>query len=491
MEIEAGQLVQQLQDELNNAARDVRILGEMDVVQASLRNSKAAASTAGLLDDLRRHHAKYDLIFTIDRNGRLASINTIAASAVGKPYQTVLPDVPEGWLQDVMQSGAVKGMPRVQLPFVNEIHKRTPENSPAESLYQLAVASPAGPHDSGEKLGVIVAIVNWSTFQRILDGTEGRFKRLGLTTGYAFLFANDGDTITAHKYRDLYGTRSTVDHHLFDLHERVIANPAGTYRYEWREGWKIAALGRVQPDLGTPFDWYLGVGINESDIFAPIQELFAWFVAIPIGMAMLVLVLTSVLSRNIGVSLTEFAQLAKDAAQGRFSQLARARTDDELGELAQAFNEMLVSFRAQMPFTRIPNPYVVGNPIRRAEMFFGRRDDLEWIGHQLDHAGNKMILLFGPRRIGKTSLLHQIYGGRTGSQIVPFFFDTQQIIPELEQDSDFYHVLTREMLAQLPAVIPGARVPFIAAERFTRRTNILFCSSTSSRIWKSSCRAAR
>src|SRR5262249_51667713 len=39
-----------------------------------------------------------------------------------------------------------------------------------------------------------------------------------------------------------------------------------------------------------------------------------------------------------------------------------------------------------------------------------------------------------------------------------------------EQDSDFYHVLTREMLAQLPSVLPGARAPFIAAEKFTPET---------------------
>jgi HAMP domain-containing protein len=469
MEIETSQIVQQLEDELNSAARDIQIFGEMDVVQAGLKTSTAGQPQA-FLDDLLKHQPNYDLILTINRDGRVASVNSIGASAKDKPYRDVLPGLPENWLNDVMQSGTVKGISRAQLPFVNEIHNRAPGKSPPESLYQVAVASPIAQHDGGGTLGVIVAVVNWSTFQSILDGAEDRFTRLGLTTGYAFLFANDGDTITAHKYRELYGTRATVDHNLYDLHERVIGNPTGTVRYEWREGWKISALGRVSSVLGSPFDWYLGVGINESDIFAPVRQLFAWFVAIPIGIAVSVLVLTSVLARNISVSLTEFAQLARDAAQGRFSQLARARTDDELGELAQAFNDMLVSFRAQMPFTLIPNPYVVGNPIRRAEMFFGRQDDLEWIGHQLEHAGNKMILLFGPRRIGKTSLLHQIYGGRSGSKVVPFFFDTQQIIPEIEQDSDFYHVLTREMLAQLPTAIPGARVPFIAAERYTPET---------------------
>jgi hypothetical protein len=53
---------------------------------------------------------------------------------------------------------------------------------------------------------------------------------------------------------------------------------------------------------------------------------------------------------------------------------------------------------------------------------------------------------------------------------VPFFLDTQQIIPEVESDADFYHVLTREMLAQLPTSLPGTAPPFIASERFTAET---------------------
>ena len=103
-------------------------------------------------------------------------------------------------------------------------------------------------------------------------------------------------------------------------------------------------------------------------------------------------------------------------------------------------------------------------------MFFGRQEDLEWLGHQLEHAGNKMVLLFGPRRIGKTSLLHQVCAGRASNKVLPFFFDTQQIIPEVAQNADFYHLLTREMLAQLPAVLPSVKAPFISSERFTPDT---------------------
>jgi hypothetical protein len=141
-----------------------------------------------------------------------------------------------------------------------------------------------------------------------------------------------------------------------------------------------------------------------------------------------------------------------------------------LGNLARAFNEMLVSFRSQMPYVSIPNPYVVGTPIRSSNMFYGRQEDLNWVGDRLGRAGNIMILLYGARRVGKTSLLHQIYGGRVSARILPFFFDTQQLIPEIAQDSDFYHVLTRDMLSQIPDKLPGSKAPFIAAERFTPQT---------------------
>jgi hypothetical protein len=477
MEAETGRIAEQLTEELTDAAREMKLWGGLDMIQAGVR-SPQSRQTQAFLDDVSKVNPKYDLIFTVDRNGLITSISTIGSTAAGRAFQVVLPDVPPEWLQEVLAGEAVKGtlwplewnsFSKAQVAYVNNLYRRT-EQSPLESRYQFILGAPIAAHGTGEKLGVLVAVVNWATFQRILDGAEDRFKRLGLMTGYAFLYANDGDTITAHKYRELYGTRATVDHDLWDLHQRVMGDPSGTFRYRWREGWKISALGSIHSTLGPAFNWYVGVGINDTDIFAPVHKVRAWFVAIPFAIAVSVLLLTSVLVRKMSVSLAEFAQLARDAARGRFSQLARARTDDELGDLAQAFNEMLVSFRAQMPFAQIPNPYVVGNPIRRPDMFFGRQDDLTWIRHQLDHAGNKMILLFGPRRIGKTSLLHQIHGGRCSPHIVPFFFDTQQIIPEVEQDSDFYHVLTREMLGQLPAVIPGVRAPFIAAERFTPET---------------------
>ena len=60
------------------------------------------------------------------------------------------------------------------------------------------------------------------------------------------------------------------------------------------------------------------------------------------------------------------------------------------------------------------SPYIVGNPVDRDDMFFGRVDQMGQIRRQLggaDHAN--VILLEGNRRTGKTSILRQL--GRAGA----------------------------------------------------------------------------
>jgi type I restriction enzyme M protein len=56
-----------------------------------------------------------------------------------------------------------------------------------------------------------------------------------------------------------------------------------------------------------------------------------------------------------------------------------------------------------------PSPYIVGNPIDREEMFFGRSEHLDRIVRQLGSKGKaNVILLEGNRRTGKTSILTRL-----------------------------------------------------------------------------------
>src|SRR5262249_31989276 len=155
-----------------NAAREIKMLGEMEIVQSSLR-SPSVTQLPSFLDDLLKHQQKYDLIFTVDQAGRLMSVNSIAASALGKSYRLILPDVPDKWLEDVIKGDVVTGIPWTQVQYVNDLYQRTATTS-REERQQLILASPITAHEGGDKFGVIVALVNWSNIQHILDGTEER-----------------------------------------------------------------------------------------------------------------------------------------------------------------------------------------------------------------------------------------------------------------------------------------------------------------------------
>jgi tRNA A-37 threonylcarbamoyl transferase component Bud32 len=53
-----------------------------------------------------------------------------------------------------------------------------------------------------------------------------------------------------------------------------------------------------------------------------------------------------------------------------------------------------------------PNPYVSRGPVRNADMFFGRKNELLEIANFL--GGDQSVALVGPRKIGKTSLLFHL-----------------------------------------------------------------------------------
>ena len=190
---------------------------------------------------------------------------------------------------------------------------------------------------------VIAAIINWSHFQSVLDKVQERFERLGLSTGYAFLTGNDKDALIGHRLREEYGKTATRDYGLFELHEKFQKAPNGTITYTYKGNEKTVALAVVNPEpLRSQIAWGLGVGINNEEIFAPIQKLKLWFFVISLMIAVLAGAISLLFGRAVSLSLREFTQLARDASRGRFVKLAKARSYDELGGLAQAFDQRKV-----------------------------------------------------------------------------------------------------------------------------------------------------
>jgi hypothetical protein len=107
------------------------------------------------------------------------------------------------------------------------------------------------------------------------------------------------------------------------------------------------------------------------------------------------------------------------------------------------------------------NPYIVGNPIKTKDMFFGREDDFLFISRKvgIDKA-NQVIILCGERRSGKTSILFQILSGRLGEEFLPVLVD-MQILAGIKSDFDFFKAVLETGCDQLG--LPGLDYPSLVA----------------------------
>ncbi len=75
---------------------------------------------------------------------------------------------------------------------------------------------------------------------------------------------------------------------------------------------------------------------------------------------------------------------------------------------------------------RLPsNPYIAGPPLRNEEGFFGRQQILHDVAQELCNPHINALVLFGQRRIGKTSLLLQLERILRTEALLPIYFDLQ------------------------------------------------------------------
>ncbi|MFW9770407.1 MAG: tetratricopeptide repeat protein, partial [Candidatus Thorarchaeota archaeon] len=71
------------------------------------------------------------------------------------------------------------------------------------------------------------------------------------------------------------------------------------------------------------------------------------------------------------------------------------------------------------------NPYIAGAPLRLEKGFFGREDILDWVARELMNPQTNALVLFGQRRIGKTTLLLQLARTLPKEHFLPIYFDLQ------------------------------------------------------------------
>jgi AAA+ ATPase superfamily predicted ATPase len=118
------------------------------------------------------------------------------------------------------------------------------------------------------------------------------------------------------------------------------------------------------------------------------------------------------------------------------------------------------------------NPYIVGNPIKTREMFFGREDDFSYVEKKIGSAKSNQVLVFcGERRSGKTSILFQILGGRLGERFLPVLVD-MQILAGIKSDDHFWRTILKVACDSLK--ISGLTVDSLDSSVSSQRVEELF-----------------
>lgn len=101
------------------------------------------------------------------------------------------------------------------------------------------------------------------------------------------------------------------------------------------------------------------------------------------------------------------------------------------------FADVVRFYETPEGFVTIPNPYIVGHPVKGSQMFHGREDAFRFIAQNLEGVADRTLVLHGQRRTGKTSILYQLLNGRLGSNFVPVLIDMQELAPIIENTADF------------------------------------------------------
>ena len=119
----------------------------------------------------------------------------------------------------------------------------------------------------------------------------------------------------------------------------------------------------------------------------------------------------------------------------------------------------------------IDNPYIVGVPLtERQEIFVGRSDVSVHIEELLLDQRRSPLLLYGQRRMGKTSLLNNL-GRLLPSTIVPLYVDLQGPASTASDHTGLLYNIARRMInsadRQRGLVIPPLTREALAADPFT------------------------
>jgi signal transduction histidine kinase len=313
-----------------------------------------------LLDVMIEVHDVYDLLVLFDKDGKVLLCNGADRNRVGihldhdrvqdMQGQNIVYYSPDGeWFRQVKQ-GLFGYLDWHRSRLVHAVFDYEEEDLAKQ--YSIGFAAPIL-DENGEVIGGILGLMNWEFIQEILDKVEEDLKQQSLSSGYALLLGADKDTIIGHKYREYrfdlaepaqvssemsaYGRRLNEDLGLGPLQKAVASGQKNAQYFYPADTRRICGIAPINHEF---FRWVCVVGIDESQIFAPVFDLRKVLIVAVSVSVLLMVILTYSIARGITIPIKRLTQTAGVVAGGDFSQRVVVSGEDEIGELGKTFNHM-------------------------------------------------------------------------------------------------------------------------------------------------------
>ena len=303
----------------------------------------------------------FDLVVAVDADGRFA-VSSVRDSESQRLAANVLDGLKgrdyseEPWFLEAMTDGSALADCHFS-PLLNpEFDASTDQeaNIAADRPLHLGFAHRIESND-GEPAGVVFLLMTWSFIEdevsrfgiRRLQPDKPGTRSLAVgediyKSSYSWIWRADADTILAHPRRDLIGTRVSEEPvALPRMVEAARASAWGMYPdYTFADIRKRAAFKHCLGKAAGGFGWIVGVGVDDADIYAPINQLRNILFGASAIVLLIAVLWTVMIARRTTRPILELSEHTRRIAGGDLDARIDLRTHDELGALAEDFNRM-------------------------------------------------------------------------------------------------------------------------------------------------------
>ncbi|TDJ66048.1 MAG: HAMP domain-containing protein [Planctomycetota bacterium] len=301
--------------------------------------------------------AVYDLVLAIDAEGRMLAHNSFRPDGVAYDptvFERLLDHDfrVESWFRAAMEDGFARGDQHQS----NLIPLALDDGAAHAENYHISFAGRVD--RQGAPVGVVFLLMNWKHIQdaisafgvRRLQGRGGGGPVVGediYKSSYAWIWKSDADTILAHPSRELYGMKVSEEPlNLPQMVARARSAAWGMYPdYEFQGVGKRAAFKWCKRPAEGGFGWVVGIGIDQPDIEAPLDELARLFFTSSAFVLTLAILWTFYIARRTTRPIRALEEHTRRIAEGDLDARIEVRSKDELGQLATSFNTMVARLK--------------------------------------------------------------------------------------------------------------------------------------------------